>query len=116
MKLPNPNDAIIEMRKLLTYCLDPEHSEGQHKARVFRSALGLTQDNADELVAALLEAVQTQDAVPIKRNPYGQKYVIDFMMTRGESSAPRVRQALIHSVWIVRDTETFPRLITCYIL
>jgi hypothetical protein len=110
MKLPNPNDAIIEMRKLLTYCLDPEHSEGQHKARVFRSALGLTQDNADELVAALFEAVQTQDAVPIKRNPYGQKYVIDFMMTRGD------RQALIHSVWIVRDTETFPRLITCYIL
>jgi len=110
MKLPNPNDAIIEMRKLLTYCLDPEHSEGQHKARVFRSALGLTQDNAEELVAALLEAVQTQDAVPIKRNPYGQKYVIDFMMTRGD------RQALIHSVWIVRNTETFPRLITCYIL
>jgi hypothetical protein len=110
MKLPNPNDAIIEMRKLLTYCLDPEHSEGQHKARVFRSALGLTQDNVDELVAALLEAVQTQDAVPVNRNPYGQKYVIDFMMTRGD------RQALIHSVWIVRDTETFPRLITCYIL
>jgi hypothetical protein len=110
MKLPNPNDAIIEMRKLLTYCLDPEHSEGQHKARVFRSALGLTQDNAGELMAELLEAVQTQDAVPVKRNPYGQKYVIDFMMIRGD------RQALIHSVWIVRDTETFPRLITCYIL
>jgi hypothetical protein len=110
MKLPNPNDAIIEMRKLLTYCLDPEHSEGQHKARVFRSALGLTQDNADELVAALLEAVQTQDAVPVNRNPYGQKSVIDFIMTRGD------RQALIHSVWIVRNTETFPRLITCYIL
>ena len=110
MKLPNPDDAIIEMRKLLTYCLGPEHSEGQHKARVFRSALGLTQDNAEELVAALFEAVQTQDAVPIKRNPYGQKYVIDFMMIRGD------RQALIHSVWIVRDTETFPRLITCYIL
>jgi hypothetical protein len=110
MKLPNPNDAIIEMRKLLTYCLDPEHSEGQHKARVFRSALGLTQDNTEELVAALLEAVQTRDAVPVNRNPYGQKYVIDFMMTRGD------RQALIHSVWIVRNTETFPRLITCYIL
>jgi hypothetical protein len=110
MKLPNPNDAIIEMRKLLTYCLDPEHSEGQHKARVFRSALGLTQDNAEELVAALLEAVQTQDAVSVNRNPYGQKYVIDFIMTRGD------RQALIHSVWIVRNTETFPRLITCYIL
>ncbi|NJM78231.1 MAG: hypothetical protein HC852_23705 [Acaryochloridaceae cyanobacterium RU_4_10] len=110
MKLPHPDDAIIEMRKLLTYCLDPEHSEGQHKARVFRSALGLTQDNAEELVAALLEAVRTHDAVPIQRNPYGQKYVIDFMMTRGD------RQALIHSVWIVRDSETFPRLITCYIL
>ncbi len=110
MRLPNPDTAIIEMRKLLTYCLDPEHSEGQHKARGFRSALGLTQDNADELKSALLDAVNTQEAVPVRRNPYGQKYVIDFMMVRGDHQAP------IHSVWIVRDTETFPRLITCYIL
>jgi hypothetical protein len=110
MKLPNPDNAIIDMRELLTYCLDTEHSEGQHKARVFRSALGLTQAGADELRAALMDAAISHDAIPVPRNPYGQKYVIDFTMVRGESSA------LIHSVWIVRDTEDFPGLITCYIL
>jgi hypothetical protein len=110
MKLPNPDSAIIDMRKLLTYCLDTEHSEGQHKARVFRSALGLTQPDADELRAALLDAVISHDANPVPRNPYGQKYVIDFIMVRGD------RSAIIHSVWIVRDAEDFPRLITCYIL
>jgi hypothetical protein len=69
MKLPNPDNAIIDMRELLTYCLDTEHSEGQHKARVFRSALGLTQAGADELRAALMDAAISHDAIPVPRNP-----------------------------------------------
>jgi hypothetical protein len=41
MKLPNPEQAEIDMQKLIGYCLNPEHSDGQHKAYVFRSALGI---------------------------------------------------------------------------
>ena len=110
MKLPNPESAIIDHQKLVGYCLNLNHGDGRHKARVFKSALNLDIDDVDELKAALLEAVIENDAVPEKRNQYGQKYVIDFPMTREEKTA------MIHSVWIVRNQENFPRLVTCYVL
>ena len=41
--LPNPDRAVVDLAKLRDYCLNPQHEEGKHKARVFASALGLTQ-------------------------------------------------------------------------
>jgi hypothetical protein len=110
MKLPNPDNAIIDEQKLTGYCLNPNHSEGQHKARVFKSALDLDLDDAEELKIVLLEAVKTYEAIPATSNPYGQKYIIDFPMTRTN------KMAIIHSVWIVKSQENFPRLVTCYVL
>ncbi|HLO47078.1 MAG TPA: hypothetical protein VK211_01425 [Kamptonema sp.] len=110
MKLPNPEQAIIDEEKLSGYCLNPRHSDGQHKARVFQSALGMGIEDADELRMALLQAIQTTDAVLDKRSPYGQKYQIDFLMIREE------KQATVRSVWIVRDDEDFPRLVTSFVL
>ena len=110
MQLPNPDKAIIDERKLVGYCLNPNHPDGQHKARVFQSALGLGLEDVEVLKAALLAAVKNNDAMPDKRNVYGQKYVIDFPM------AYQGKTATIHSVWIVRDNENLPRLVTCYIL
>ena len=98
------------MDKIVSYCLNPEHPEEKHKARVFKSALDLDIDDAEELRTALLQAVINFDATLGKSNPYGQKYVIDFPLTRLD------KQAVIHSVWIVRNNENFPRLVTCYIL
>lgn len=82
MKLPNSNRAIIDRQKLEGYCLNSNHSDGQHKAYVFKSVLGIGLDEADVLRGALFQAVQSLDAVPITANQFGQKYVIDFMMTR----------------------------------
>ncbi|MBW4480291.1 MAG: hypothetical protein KME54_26505 [Tolypothrix brevis GSE-NOS-MK-07-07A] len=110
MKLPNPERAIVEIDKIVGYCLNPEHPEGKHKARVFKSALDLDLNNAEELEVALLQAVANYDAIPGKSNPYGQKYIIDFTMTRSD------KQAIIQSVWIVRNNEGFPRLVTCYVI
>lgn len=110
MKLPNPKDAIIDEQKLVGYCLNPSHSDGQHKARVFKSALNLGIENVEELKFALLEAVTNNDAVLDKRNPYGQKYVIDFAMNCSN------KNATIRSVWIIKNEENFPRLVTCYVL
>lgn len=109
MKLPNADRAIIDIRKLSTYCLDLEHSDGQHKARVFRSALGLGLEDVDELRTTLLEAVLTSQAIPTQQDQHGQRYVVDFLMTRFN------KQAIVRSAWIVRKTEDFPRLVTCYI-
>jgi hypothetical protein len=90
MILPNPALAIIDEDKLSGYSLNTEHSEGKHKARVFKSVLNMD--------------------VPTKQNAYGQKYIIDFPLSHEDKTAT------IHSVWIVRLDEDFPRLITCYVL
>lgn len=110
MKLPNPQRAVVDIEKLRDYCLSSEHPRGRHKARVFAAACGLTADDAEQLAAALLDAVRTCDATPAEEDSYGRRYVIEFTM-RG----PR-GQATIGSSWIVRRGEDFPRLATCYVL
>ncbi len=110
MILPNPELAIIDEDKLSGYSLNTEHSEGKHKARVFKSVLNMDASNTAELRQALLDALINYDAVSSKKNAYGQKYIIDFPLSRDDKTAT------IHSVWIVRSNENFPRLITCYVL
>jgi Domain of unknown function (DUF4926) len=63
MKLPNAEYAIVEMPKLLDYCLNTTHFRGRNKARVFQSALGLSVDDAIELKLALEQAAREQDAL-----------------------------------------------------
>lgn len=64
MRLPNGDQAIVEIVKLQEYCLRPTHPRGRHKARVFAAVLGLTADNAELLRDALLRAALTEDAPP----------------------------------------------------
>lgn len=109
MQIPNCERAIVDILKLQDYCLNPEHLRGRHKARVFRSALGLTTDDADLLRDALLDVV-CNDAVLGEQDEYGQRYVLDFTMRVKE------REAAVRSTWIIRSGEDFPRLTSCYVL
>ena len=45
--LPNGDRAIVDIAKLTDYCLNPQHEDGKHKARVFASALGLGREDAE---------------------------------------------------------------------
>ncbi len=109
-KMPHPERAIVPLDKILDYCLNPEHPDGKHKARVFKSALNLGIEDAETLRSALLDVVHREISIPTKRNVYGQKYIIDFEMSHSG------RTAEVRTVWIVRDDENFPRFVTCYIL
>lgn len=108
MKLPNAENAFVDLEKLRSYALDPTHRVGRHKARLFTALLGLGEGNAEELRDILLDAARTLDAELGEHEAHGQRYRIDFMVTW------RGRQALIRSAWIVRPEEDFPRLVTCY--
>lgn len=110
MKLPNGDQAMVEIEKLKVYCLNPEHPRGRHKARVFLSALGLSALAAEELKEALLAAAKEVEAEPGVSDLYGTRYVIDFQMNRS------ARMAWIRSSWIVRHDQTTPRFVTCYVL
>jgi hypothetical protein len=108
MKLPHPDRAVVEIEKLRDYCLNPQHEDGKHKARVFASALGLTQADAAWLRERLL-AVASDEATLIGRSRYGSLYMVDFEI---EARAGRVT---VRSGWIVRTSEDFPRLTTCFV-
>ncbi len=47
MKLPNAENAVIDIKKLRDYCLNPNHPEGKHKARVFLEKLDIGRDDAE---------------------------------------------------------------------
>lgn len=110
MKLLNAQRAVVDVSKLRDYCLNPNRPTGRHKARVFASALGLTQDDADLLREALLFAALESDAKEGERDDYGMRYVLDFQM------AGPAGQAMVRSSWIVLAGEEVPRLISCYVL
>lgn len=110
MKLPNPRDAIVDIRKLHDYCLSLHHPRGRHKARVFASALGLAADDAERLREALLSAALSGEASATESDEYGKRYVLDFEM-KTEAGTATVR-----SGWIVRRNEGFPRFTSCWVL
>jgi hypothetical protein len=57
--LPYAENAVVDIRKLRDYCLNPEHKDGKHKARLFVATLGMTADNAEELRQILLDIVSS---------------------------------------------------------
>ena len=64
MLLPQGAQAVVDIRKLEDYCLNPVHPRGCHKARGFREALDLGWEDAvwlrDALLAAAASAAATR--------------------------------------------------------
>lgn len=110
MKLPHGARAVVDVAKLRDYCLNRTHARGRHKARVFATALGLTERHANVLRDALLGAALEAEASLSERDKYGQRYVVDFEMT-----GPAGR-AMVRSNWIVLTGEDYPRLSSCHVL
>ena len=108
MILPNAENAVVDIRKLRDYSLDPTHRVGGSKARLFAAALGIGQTDAEDLRMILLQAAQTNDATLGELDEHGQRYQIEFALTWRE------KRAIILTAWIVRTGEDFPRLVTCY--
>jgi hypothetical protein len=111
MKLPNSQliDTQQVAQKLESYSLNEAHEGGgRAKATYFRTKLGITNENKQILIDALMNAAK-QDAEKIGETEFGTKYRIDF-----ELKTP-IGTSIVRSGWIVRREENFPRLVTCYI-
>lgn len=108
MKIPNAENAFIDIRKLRDYALNPEHRVGKHKARLFATLLDMSIVDAEALHDILFQTVQTYDAKIGIRDEHGQRYRIDFTIERHE------KRATIRSACNIRPDEDFPRLVTCY--
>jgi hypothetical protein len=106
--IPNAEHAVVDIRKLRDYCLNPNHDDGKHKARLFATILGMTAEDAEALRETLLEVVITHEAKAGRVDEFGQRYSIDFTIQwKGKS-------AILRSGWIVEHNSAIPRLTTCY--
>jgi hypothetical protein len=108
MPIPYAERAIVDIRKLRDYCLNPLHDEGKHKARLFAAAFGMTAIDAEELRDILLEVVKTHDAQLGRHDEYGQRYTLEFTLEW------HGKRAVIRSVRIIEHGSDTPRLISCY--
>ena len=110
MKLPNGDRADLGP-KLEDYSLNPFHGEGRHKARVFASVLGIALVNSDVLERAVKQAASTSGETESRGdNGFGEVFVLRFPLETNTGSAT------ILAARIIRYSEDFPRLTTCYIL
>jgi len=110
MKLPNGERADLGT-KLSDYALNPFHRDGQHKARVFQSVLGITRANQGILERALRQAASNSEGSEFRGdNGFGQTYVLRFDLTTERGTAT------VLSAWIILKNEDFPRLTTCFIV
>jgi len=108
MELPNLDRAQIDSTKLAGYVLNANHPEGRHKARVFRSALGITGAHAGWLADAIRAAAGKAEAVLQAETDWGTIYRVDVEIRRGEHCA-KVRTA-----WLSKLEKT--RLVTCFVI
>jgi hypothetical protein len=65
------------VEKLTDYCLNPEHSRGKDKVRVFVAILGITHDSADELAALAQQAAMEGDIAKEGMTVFGRYYHVD---------------------------------------
>lgn len=108
MLIPNAQNAVVDIRKLRDYCLNPYHDDGKHKARLFLSTLGMTIDHAEELRQILLQTVKTHQARLGREDEFGQRYTLDFTLEWQN------RSATLRSGWIIEHNSEIPKLTTCY--
>jgi hypothetical protein len=108
--LPNADHAILDIRKIEDYCLNPSHPRGRHKARVFREALNLQRSDAAWLRQVLLEAVRSGEASRTAVDAWGAYWRLDTTIERQDKSA------VVRTIWIVRTGESLPMFVTCWVL
>jgi len=113
MRLPNAENAVVDIAKLRNYCLNPNHPEGKHKARVFKAKLGIGVNDAERLRELILEAVLTAEATEQKSTVYGRRFIVEFEVSWPEGKFI-LSTALVRTGWIIRNDEDIPRLTTCF--
>ncbi|QLE64003.1 minor capsid protein [Furfurilactobacillus rossiae] len=110
-RLPGASDAIIPEAKLTKYALDPTNTHGgADKARVFKSALGYTQDNYQDLIDQIHAGQTKYHAVSKGDAGYGMQYQVDMPITGPNGAIKNVRTA-----WIKDKQSGQTRLVSLYV-
>jgi hypothetical protein len=108
--LRNSRLAVVDLRKLVDYALNPDNPVGRQKARVFAAALGFDRSNGHLLVDEIRRGVMASPAEPGMVDAYGARYRVDLPLTGPRGSA------VVRTAWIYRTGSDVPELVTLHVL
>ena len=103
------NNYVFLEDKVTKYALNPVHPRGKNKAKVFKSALGYTLDNYNDLIDNVYRKVDKDLFENQEPNEYGKKYkqIINITGQNGKN-------ADILTGWILEKNGKY-RLTTIYV-
>ena len=105
--LPNYQKAVIPRSKLEGYALDPAHTEGQHKARLFKSILGFEKADWQTLEKIILDELPYHEALPAGEGQWGRKYLVALPIVGLHGNI-----AIVETIWIIRPETDCPSFVT----
>jgi hypothetical protein len=109
MRLPGAERARIPTDKLVRYALDAHHPRGQHKARVFVSALGITASDWRYLHDQILDALRDAAVRSTRITPFGVAYEVVVTI-----DGLNGRSAPVVTTWII-ERDGAPRLTSTWV-
>lgn len=104
------NTRRFPPRSCATTSLDPEHPRGRHKARVFRSALGIGQDDWEHLREQILDAIPSATVATVRVISWGTLYEVPLLIEGLNGQTHEVTTA-----WIVEREDDPPKLVSAYV-
>lgn len=106
-RLPGGDRADIPPDKLLSYCLNPEHPSGKHKARVFASVLGITQANSEVLQELIKFSALEGNVIQQSTTDFGQIFKVDWQIPETD--------VILRTIWEIKSDSLSPRLVSAFI-
>lgn len=108
IKLPRYWEAVIPREKFLEYALNPQ--KDQDKAKAFKSALGYTTENADDLIQQIYDKLPEYEVKEKTDKGWGKRYEV-----RMELTGPNGKTAKVITAWIDDKNTGQMRLTSAYI-
>jgi hypothetical protein len=108
--LPNAESAYVPEEKLRGYILNPDHADGTHKCRVFRSVFGIGPDDWELLQRILVEGIQGQPIKDVRHRHDCSVYGVQ--ITLGDLNG---HDREIHTSWKVPRGGGAPVFVTAYL-
>jgi hypothetical protein len=105
--LPNYERAIIPRSKLEDYALNPAHTDGRHKARLFKSMLGFEKADWQKLEKVILDELPYHEAVVSRADKWGEFYSVSLPVV-GRNG----KTAVVQTIWKIETGTDYPSFVT----
>jgi hypothetical protein len=105
--LPGYEKAVIPRSKLEDYALNPAHTDGRHKARLFKSILGFEKADWQKLEKIILDELPYHEAVFSMEDRWGKFYSVSLPIVGLNGNT-----AIVQTIWIIGKGKDYPSFVT----